>query len=240
MRRRIRSAGPRGLASTLAPISILALSLLGIAEAARAEGFVDVRMGPAFSENGSVSIRSNGPGPGRGRNVSYDPGFEIGVRGGYWFEGGANWLGLGLDLSYFHALEDRTHGELDLFLMPLTPLLMLRAPIDADADHPGGRIQPYVGVGPALTVSVARLGLDDTIPGAEDFYDAALDVGFDLRAGLAFQVSRRLALFAEYRYTYLDLDYDNEVEWRYGPDPDFDVDTILRTHHPTFGVSFRF
>jgi opacity protein-like surface antigen len=236
----MRRAIPSILRSLATARLAVAIGLLAAPAAMQAEGFVDLRMGPAFSENGDLRVRSNGPGPGRGSQLAYDPGFTLGVRGGYWFEDSFNWLGLGLDFSYFHALEDRTNGELDIFAMPLTPLLMLRAPLASDADYPGGRVQPYAGIGPALTLSVARLALDDTVPGLDDFYDAALDVGVDVRAGIAFQVSPRVALFAEYRYTYLDLDYDDEVDLRGGPDPDFDVDTILRTHHPTFGVSFRF
>jgi len=251
MRRRITSGlesgfangfpnGVSGLPARLVAGLPVALALLLVAQAVAAEGFVDLRLGPAFSENGDLRVRSNGPGPGRGSQLDYDPGFTFGVRGGYWFDPTASWLGLGLDFSYFHALEDRTNGELDIFAMPLTPLLMLRAPLDASPDYPGGRVQPYAAIGPALTLSIARLALDDTVPGADDFYDAALDVGVDVRGGIAFQLSPRIALFAEYRYTYLDLDYAKEVEYRYGPDPDYDVDTILRTHHTTFGVSFRF
>jgi opacity protein-like surface antigen len=234
--RRYDSFGIRfGLAAWLAT-----LLLLTGAPPALAEGFVDVRMGPAFSENGDLGFRSTGPGPGRDDRLEYDPGFTFGVRGGYWFDPTASWLGLGLDFSYFHALEDRTRGELDIFALPLTPLLMVRAPLGASDEFPNGRVQPYAGVGPALTLSIARLALDDTVPGMDDFYDAALDVGVDVRGGLAVHVAPRVALFLEYRYTYLDLDYDDEVDLRGGPDPDVDVDTILRTHHTTFGVSFRF
>lgn len=244
MRRRITSGFESGTSSVLSfRLAVwlpATLALLLAAQAGRAEGFVDLRLGPAFSENGDLDVRSNGPGPGRGGRLEYDPGFTFGVRGGYWFDPTASWLGLGLDFSYFHALEDRTNGELDILAMPLTPLLMVRLPLDPSQDYPGGRVQPYAAIGPALTLSIARLALDDTVPGMDDFYDAKLDVGLDVRGGIAFHVSRRVALFAEYRYTYLDLDYDNEVDYRYGPDPDFDVDTILRTHHPTFGVSFRF
>jgi opacity protein-like surface antigen len=203
---------------------------------------VDVRGGPAFSETGDLRARSDGPAIGRTRDrLDWDVGASFGVRSGYWFtSSGLNWLGLGGDLSYFHALEDKTNGELDIFAFPITPLLMVRAPIGANRDYPGGRLHPYAAVGPAFTLSVARLALDDVVPGMDDFWDAQLDVGLDARGGIAVHVSPRVALFVEYRFTYLDLDYDDEVDYDFGPDPDIDVDTILRTHHTTFGVSFRF
>lgn len=111
---------------------------------------------------------------------------------------------------------------------------------DALDPYPGGRVQPYAAVGPALTLSVARLASEDLVPGLDDFYDARLDVGLDARGGIAVHVAPRVALFFEYRFTYLDLHYENEVDYDFGPGPDLDVDTILRTHHTTVGVSFRF
>jgi opacity protein-like surface antigen len=218
----------------------IALTLLGVAQAVRAEAFVDVRMGTSFSENGDLDVRSDGPVVTRSDDLGYDVGPSFGVRGGYWFTPSLRWLGLGLDLSYFQALEDRSNGELDIFAFPLTPLLMVRAPIGVGDRYPGGRVQPYAAVGPALTLSVARLATEDLVPGLDDFYDARLDVGLDARAGIAVHVAPRIALFFEYRFTYLDLHYENEVDYDFGPDPDLDVDTILRTHHTTVGVSFRF
>jgi opacity protein-like surface antigen len=221
--------------------SAVLLALLVLAPTAQAEGFVGVRGGPAISETGDLRARSTGPGIGRTRDrLDYDVGGSFGVRGGYWFGPELNWLGLAGDISYFHALEDRGRGELDLHLFPLTPLLMLRAPIGTSQRYPDGRLQPYAAVGPALTFSVARLALDDVVSGFDDYYDGEFDVGLDALGGLAFQVSPRVALFVEYRFTYLDMDFDNEVDNDLGPDPDVDVDTILKTHHTTFGVSFHF
>ncbi len=219
---------------------LCACTLLAAPAAVRAEGFLDVRLGAAFSETDDLEVRSDGPVVMRGDRLEYDVAPSFGVRGGYWFTQDASWLGLGLDLSYFHALEDRSRGELDIFALPLTPLLMLRVPIGVDDRFPGGRVQPYAAVGPALTLSVARLATDDFVPGLEDFYGAEFDLGLDARGGLAVHVAPRVALFLEYRYTYLDLDYDAEVDFDFASDPDLDVETILRTHHTTLGVSFRF
>ena len=225
----------------LACCSIASIALLLTAPSAQAEGFVGIRGGAAISETGDFRARSTGLAIGRTTDrLDYDVGSSFGARGGYWFEHGFNWIGLAGDLSFFHALEDRSRGELDLYLLPFTPLLMLRAPLGASDRYPGGRVQPYAGVGPALTFSLARLGLDDAVPGFDDYYDGAFDVGVDALGGLAFQLSPRIALFAEYRFTYLDLDFDREVDNDLGPDPDVEVDTILRTHHATLGVSFHF
>lgn len=224
--------------TTCSSVVLLALVL---APSAQAEGFVGIRGGAAISENGDLRARSSGASIGRTRgHLDYDVGSSFGVRGGYWFGPEVNWLGLAGDISYFRAREDRRRGELDLHLVPFTPLLMLRAPLGTSQRYPGGRVQPYAAVGPALTLSVARLALDDVISGLDDFYDGEFDVGVDARGGLAFHVSPRVALFMEYRFTYLDLDYDSEVDNDLGSDPDVDVGTVLKTHHTTFGVSFHF
>ena len=64
--------------------------------------------------------------------------------------GNAKWLGLTLEISYFRA---STAGDIIKFdLIPISPLLMLRVPIVASPSYPGGRLQPYVGIGPALVL----------------------------------------------------------------------------------------
>ena len=235
------------------PVS-LALTALLAAVPARAEGFFDIYFGVGLPEDGDVDVHTDDP------TIDANPSFQqaypgnsdfewettpsTGMRGGYWFEQtGISFIGVGLDLSYYRAYDDDDFASLDVWLTPITPLLMLRAPLGYSEDYPGGRVQPYVAVGPGFTVSAAHADLSELGVGLDDFEDVSLDVGLDARAGLAVQLSRHFALFGEYRYTYVEPDFDDSVDDGFGA-PDFEADVDfepeLATHHIVFGASFRF
>jgi hypothetical protein len=69
-----------------------------------------------------------------------------------------------------------------------SPQLMLRWPLLVSEDAPKGRLQPYLGGGPAWAFT-----WDSDEPG--------LVLGGLVRGGIAVQVFRYLALFTEYRYS---------------------------------------
>jgi hypothetical protein len=168
----------------------------------------------------------------------------MGMRGGYWMsEPPFNFIGFGLDLSYYRAFDQDSFGPVNIWATPLTPLLMLRIPIGYSEEYPGGRIQPYIAAGPGFTLTAAHADLSELGIGLDDFEDATFAVGADARAGLAIQVARHIAVFSEYRYTYLKPHFSDTVDDGFGP-PDFeanlDIKPTLSTHHVVFGVSFRF
>jgi opacity protein-like surface antigen len=231
-------------------ILVCALALLGLSSApalvsapAAAEGFLDLYMGASFPENGDVDARASSPSifaASINDRIEYDTSFTGGLRGGYWFEDAANFIGIGLDLSYYGAFEDTSTAPLDIYALPITPLLMARIPIAVEEDFPGGRVQPYGAIGPGFTLSVALADLSELGIGIDDLADASFDLGLDVRGGLAIHVAKPIALFAEYRYTRLRPEYDDEVDFDFGPDIDIDIEPDLDVHHLVFGVSFRF
>jgi opacity protein-like surface antigen len=239
-----------------APVWLALAVLAAVPAAARAEGFFDIYFGAAFPENSDVDFHSDDP------TINGDPAFtqayppnghfnwetsaSVGMRGGYWFEFEeipASFLGVALDLSYYNAFEDTDFAEVNIWATPMTPLLMLRLPLGYSEEFPGGRVQPYAAVGPGFTFTAAHADLSNLGIGLDDFEDATFDVGLDARAGLAVQLSRRFALFGEYRYTYLEPHFEDTVDDAFGP-PDFeaelDLEPDLQTHHVVFGASFRF
>src|SRR5258705_8927039 len=134
---------------------------------ARAEGFFDLYFGAAFPQDSHVSARSDDPfwnaprtdtppGVQYTSDVEWETSPSVGLRGGYWFEFEEflpSFLGIGLDLSYYRAFEDHNFAPLDVWAMPMTPLLMLRLPLGYSGRFPGGRVQPYVAAGPGFTLS---------------------------------------------------------------------------------------
>ena len=100
---------------------------------------------------------------------------------------------------------------------------MLRAPLVTDEEFPNGRVQPFIGVGPGIFVSLV-----DFDGGADD---ETVEVGPDLHAGLNVQVTRMVSVFAEYRYTYVEPEF--EVQGT-------DYEPELSTHHVGVGAGFHF
>ena len=131
-------------------------------------------------------------------------------------------VGVGADLTYSDL--DLDVSGIDPFFVTLTPLVLVRWNIGRTDSTPAGVMQPYVAAGP----SGIYLDTDEEILGEDDY---ALDVGFDLRAGVAVPLQRRVSLFAEYRYS------EYEPEFDVGP---FDVDVELQTQYFLFGVQFDF
>ena len=216
-----------------------------------AEGFFDLYIGAGFPQDSDVDTSADdfdvAADIAYNRDVDWETTPSLGLRGGYWFdEPGFNFLGIGLDLSYYRAFEDTSFAELDVYAVPLTPLLMLRIPIASSERFPGGRIQPYAAVGPGFTLSAARADLSEIPPTVdtrfEDFEAGSFDVGLDARAGLAIQLAPPFAIFGEYRFTYLEPEFEDEIDVL-GPgifEAEVDIEPELETHHLVFGVSFRF
>lgn len=222
-------------------LACLASALL-IASSAAAEGFFDIYAGAGFIQDGDVDATTDNPGVDISYNsdVDFETSPSFGLRGGYWFEDATRFLGIGLDLSYYRAFEDSSFAPLDIWAFPLTPLLMLRIPIATEEGMPGGRVQPYAAVGPGFTISGARSDLDDFAGVFDDFEAASFDVGLDARGGLAIQLTRRLAMFGEYRFTWLEPEYEDDDLDSVAGEFDAEIEPELRTHHLVFGLSLRF
>ena len=234
----------------LGAIGMFVLVALGIGAApARAELALDIFGGVSLTESTDVAVDgiddTNVSVRGVLSNVKVDPGFTVGGRIGYWFES-LPFLGLAVD-GFFFSLPvpaqtvDTTATftgsirgrpitatgsrqvrlpSVDLPAAGFSPQLMLRWPVLTSNEMPKGRLQPYIGVGPAWAVSIDRDEL-------------ALVLGGLVRGGIAFNLFRHLALFAEYRYSFF---------------PNFELtdsrglhfQTDVNTHNVVGGISIRF
>jgi opacity protein-like surface antigen len=188
--------------------------------AAPAEWFVDGYLGPAVTTSSKLSL--SGQEQKEDLNGRSSP--EFGLRVGRWLDDfNLWWLGVAFDVSYFRP-------AIDVQTVPLSVLLMARYGFLKDEEFPGGRLQPYAGLGPGLFFSNAN----GTI-GFHDVNDTSKNVGLDFRLGLLFRFDSNWGAFAEYRFTHVSPSWSVDV---FGGKTD--ADTTFNTHHGVLGVSYRF
>lgn len=218
--------------------STLCFLAIGPAQAL-AEGFIDIYSGWASTRDADidVSISSSNLGfvsiESHTEKVDFGSSYSLGARVGYWFEK-FPYIGIAGDLSYCEA-ENKT---VEIHVVPISLLLMLRWPLFKNPCFPKGRIQPYVGIGPGFFLSVSNVDFRPTLP--KTVSGTSFGVGLDLRAGIAWQFHKHLALFGEYRYT----DFSNDLEQTdilYGlVGTKETIKTQLATNHFLVGVSYHF
>ncbi len=221
--------------------SLLAISFLAfIPTFAWAEWFLDVYGGESKTQDARVTAEITSYGilmatitESRSEKVDFDASFTMGGRLGYWFEK-LPWLGVSLDLSYFKAEGEK--AEFDV--VPLSLLLMLRCPLFKNENFPKGKLQPYAGVGPGYFFTHSRVNfhpaLQDSVSGSSG------EIGFDLRAGLAWQFHKHWAIFGEYRYTDVKINVTQEDFLPLFSGTDESMKTHLNTNHFFAGISYRF
>lgn len=205
------------------------LAILSVRAPASAEIVLDVYGGASFTQSRRMTVERLFVAETATRKVSYDGGFVVGARGGAWFD----WVGFGIDFSYFKA--DGDLAEVDVFSNSL--FVMARAPLMQSDEFPHGQVQPYVMAGPAFffadTHTDFRPDLSDRV--AAFSFD---DVGIDLRAGMRWLFPGGIGLFGEYRFTWFRLHADDDPGTGF-TGTEF-IDTTLATHHIIGGVSIRF
>jgi hypothetical protein len=204
---------------------LLLLAALAAPIAAHAEFFAELRVGGTFTEDADTEITVLGT-PVASAEADIDDSVTGGGRAGYWFDG-LPWVGLAADASYFAVDADPGSAEIDV--VPVSPLLMLRAPLSSTEEFPHGRLQPFLGVGPGIFIT--------EIDADSGYRDSELDVGVDLHAGLKFLATREVGLFLEYRFTSFEADFSDTIP-AVGVPIETEID--LDSHHVGGGIAFHF
>ena len=119
-----------------------------------------------------------------------------------WFVGRFPWLGVPGDLSVF-IQSWAIQSPYKVSVIPISALLMFRAPLVRSPEHPNGRAQPYLAIGPSLMLSTAKLteGLA-ALGTARIDSDTSVDPGLDARVGIRLIASSWISVILEYRPTY--------------------------------------
>jgi hypothetical protein len=161
-----------------------------------------------------------------------------------------DWLGFGLDVFFFHVKTPPgqqvgvvgTGGTTSQFAHWSLPawgigfdVLRLRLPLLRDEQFIHGRVQPYLAAGPAIFITYAG---ENTFvqPGGQRSTDVS--VGAKVDAGVTVMVTKRIGVFAQYRFTHFttELEYRNTT-----PAPATETfKTTYDSHHAIAGLSVRF
>lgn len=191
--------------STASPESPQSTSALkqGRTRTRRGEVFSDIYIGAAVTTDATVTL------DGIRQEESLLCGAECsstkspvgGLRVG-WFVGRFPWLGVAGDFSIF-IQSWGIQSPYEVSVIPISALLMFRAPLVRSPEHPNGRAQPYLAIGPSLILSTAKLaeGLAATGTARVDS-DTSVDPGLDARVGIRLIASSWISVILEYRATY--------------------------------------
>jgi len=197
---------------------------------ARAEWFGDLYLGAASSEDGKITRSVSGATI--TEKQDFGSSFTIGLRVGTWLEN-ILWLGIAIDYSIFGANIDQG----DVVISPISFLAMVRMQTMESNEFPNGRLQPYFGIGPGLFY--AELNSFTPAPwgplAKTGDRDTSIDLGLDLRVGLAWSITCNLALFGEYRLSTVDPGFEENV---HGVSENMEIQ--LTTHDGLAGISCRF
>jgi opacity protein-like surface antigen len=189
--------------------------------------FADLYLGGVVPEKGNVNGEAApfGVSINDSAKADYDNTYIVGGRAGFWSPSN-RWMGLALDVSYFELEADGTETK----VLPVSALVMLR--------YPGDRLQPYIGIGAGVFFTDTKV--DIQLSGEnKNFSDTAVDFGLDTRAGLAWRLFRRFAIFGEYRFTYFEADYSDKIDSG-GTESDVNIEIDNKVHYFLFGFSYRF
>jgi len=223
------------------------IAFIGLPAGARAEWFGDLYGGVALPESVTAQFDQTLPSQARAART-YDVGSSptFGIRAGYWLGKPyrdvqwpvSSFVGIAGDVSYFQRKADGAKFD----VVPISVLLMLRLPLYRSDEFPTGKLQPYLGIGPSLFV--AQASLDAPSPDINSVHHGRTDFGFDVRAGLAWQVHKSFAFFTEYRFTDVELHFRGSTclkpegcvaRTRETTD---ETKVLLTTHHILLGVRF--
>jgi opacity protein-like surface antigen len=189
--------------------------------------FADLYLGGVVPEKGNVNGEAApfGVSINDSAKADYDNTYIVGGRAGFWSPSN-RWMGLALDVSYFELEADGTETK----VLPVSALVMLR--------YPGDRLQPYIGIGAGVFFTDTKV--DIQLSGEnKNFSDTAVDFGLDTRAGLAWRLFRRFAIFGEYRFTYFEADYSDKIDSG-GTESDVNIEIDNKVHYFLLGFSYRF
>lgn len=196
-------------------VSLLVLGLLGFVWPGtnRAEWYIAGQGGYQFPQD-LVNVRGTGSFSGVTSNdLDLNNQAAFGIKVGRFFDGSLRWLGLEFDFSHSDANiaeQGVTAGAPILGITqqngrtPGVGLSVNNMMVNLIARYPGARIQPYLGVGGGVGLSLLRTAPQDET----DVYPV-----FNVLVGTKVFVTKHVALFTEYKHARAAVEFsDNHFE----------------------------
>jgi len=165
--------------------------------------------------------------------LSFDPGFRLGVRGGYgvtdWFDAEVETAIMANNIS---SVTGASETDASLANIPL----LINARFHCPAFH---GVSPYFGGG--LGMSTTVLTADDLVIGNTilDGSTAGIAFAYQAFAGIRFAINERMGLSLEYHY-FATTDVDMEADVTVGTSSDEIKLGGTASHTATIGFDYRF
>ena len=214
----------RATRRVVASVIALGCVLVG-ARPASAEWFADLFVGPTFTRSEDVKI-DGAAGRGTIRDVGFDTAVSGGVRFGRYFDA-VPFLGVAVDGFLFYpniapqsarfdgcfigvggacGTRQGGTGSFDISTAAISFDVMLRPPLFKTPEAPRGLVQPYITAGVPLFLTT----IDPRNTRLFRNHDSETDIsiGYMAGGGVAIEVYKNLALFAEYRFNHVSVDAD--------------------------------
>jgi opacity protein-like surface antigen len=167
----------------------------------------------------------------------------IGLKAGYYFKR-ARWFGLEAEAyNTTPHIKEQTHS----FQNPAVPgvasgtfqgahfRVFTLAPVNLMFRYPKYRLQPYVGIGPALFF--ARIRGEGLTPGAPASTSDNARLGVNAKAGVEYYITRHLTAFGEVKYNYARFNFRENADLFPFP---YGFESTYRMYLVSFGIGYHF
>jgi hypothetical protein len=219
-------------------IASLLAQIVLFAPQASAETYVAGQLGMTFPQAlSSGNVTQHGFGDFTVGEQPLKNSLMLGAKFGHYFSR-ANWIGIesGVSFANPHIKEgnvtlSNSNGSASGTFGGVHQRLIIWDVATLMFRYPGYRLQPYVGIGPALFL--AKLNGPDAPPG-----QSATTIGLNVEGGARYYMTRRWALFGEMQYHRARLGYtsndDNDAADPFGFRATYSALTL------SLGVSYHF
>lgn len=199
--------------SLFAQLLLLALWMLAWSETSRAEWYIAGQGGYQFPQD-LADVRGTGSFSGvTSSNLDLNNQAAFGVKFGRFANDTLRWLGLEFDFSHSDANIAEQGLTTSAPILGITQqngrtpgvgLSVSHMTMNIIARYPGSQVQPYVGVGGGLGLSLLRTAPQD----ATDLYPV-----FNVLIGVRMFMTKRVAFFTEYKHAWAMVEFsDNRFE----------------------------